>query len=286
MAGYNDLKTKAPDLASQWDYEKNAGLLPEAVTLNYGKKVWWICPEGHSYEAKPANRNHGTGCPYCAGRKVLEGFNDLKSRDPKVAAQWDYEKNGDLRPEMVTQFSKHKVWWKCKKGHSWYGHISNRTLHKHGCPYCAGQRAIAGENDLATLDPVLASEWDYDKNGELRPDNVMPGSQKKVWWKCTEGHSWRAAVYSRKDNGCPVCSGRQVIPGVNDLKTIMPEIAKEWDYEKNGNLQPEDVTAQSNKVIWWRCEKNHSWKAKPCERYRGNGCPKCDGRIKMRTYFM
>lgn len=425
MAGYNDLKTKAPGRADQWDYDKNAGLLPEAVTLNYGKKVWWICPEGHSYEATPANRNHGTGCPYCAGRKVLEGFNDLKSQDPEVASQWDYEKNGDLRPEMVTQFSKHRIWWICKeghswqtavqnrhdtgcpvcsgriaqsgvndlvticpelaaewdykkntncrpeemrpgsnipvwwicglghswkispnhrirgsgcpycankkvlagfndlktmfpevasqwdyekngslkpemvishsnrkvwwccaRGHSWQGSVSNRTLHKRGCPYCAGQRAIAGENDLATLDPVLASEWDYDKNGELRPDNVMPGSQKKVWWKCAEGHSWRAAIYSRKNHGCPVCSGRQAIPGINDLKTTIPEIAVKWDYEKNGDLRPEDVTAQSNRDIWWKCRNGHSWKSKPSDRYRGNGCPKCDGRIRMRTHFM
>ena len=151
MAGYNDLKSKAPGRAAQWDYDKNAGLLPEAVTLNYGKKVWWICPEGHSYEATPANRNHGTGCPYCAGRKVLEGFNDLKSQDPEVASQWDYEKNGDLRPEMETQFSKHRIWWICKEGHSWQTAVQNR--HDTGCPVCSGRIAQSGVNDLVTICP-------------------------------------------------------------------------------------------------------------------------------------
>ena len=133
---------------------------------------------------------------------------------------------------------------------------------------------------------TFASEWDYDRNGELRPNNVMPGSQKKVGWKCMKGHSWRAAIYSRKNHGCPVCSGRQAIPGINDLKTTMPEVAEEWDYEKNGDLRPEDVTAQSNRYIWWRCKRGHSWKAQVCDRYHSNGCPKCDGRIKMRTHFM
>ena len=248
--------------------------------------VWWICGLGHSWKISPNHRIRGSGCPYCANKKVLAGFNDLKTMFPEVASQWDYEKNGSLKPERVISHSNRKVWWCCARGHSWQGSVSNRTLHKRGCPYCAGQRAIAGENDLATLDPVLASEWDYDKNGELRPDNVMPGSQKKVWWKCAEGHSWRAAIYSRKNHGCPVCSGRQAIPGINDLKTTIPEIAVEWDYEKNGDLRPEDVTAQSNRDIWWKCRNGHSWKSKPSDRYRGNGCPKCDGRIRMRTHFM
>lgn len=136
------------------------------------------------------------------------------------------------------------------------------------------------------LQSILKSASRYEKNGDLRPEHVMTGSGKKVWWKCPDGHSWRAAVYSRKNNGCPICSGRQAVPGVNDLKTMMPEVASQWDYEKNGDLLPEKVAAQSNRIIWWRCEKGHSWKAKPCERFAGNGCPRCNGRIKMVTHFM
>lgn len=286
MAGVNDLLSLYPGIAEEWDYEKNAGLRPEEMRPGSNTPVWWRCVLGHSWKVSPNHRSRGSGCPYCANKKVLTGFNDLKTLMPEDAELWDYEKNGALTPELVLPYSHKKVWWKCEKGHSWYGYISNRTLHKRGCPYCAGQRTISGENDLRTLNPGLASEWDYDQNGSLRPEDVMPRSGKVVWWKCTAGHSWRAAVYSRKDNGCPVCAGRQAIPGENDLRTVLPEIAEQWDYEKNGDLWPENVTAQSNRIIWWRCEKGHSWKAKPCERYRGNGCPKCDGRIKMRTHFM
>lgn len=286
IPGINDLVTLCPEMVKEWDYERNTGIKPSDMRPGSNTYVWWRCKLGHSWKISPNHRSHGSGCPYCANKKVLAGFNDLKTLLPEDAELWDYEKNGTLIPEMVTPYSHKKVWWKCKNGHSWYGHISNRTVHKRGCPYCAGQRAISGENDLVTLNPALASEWDYDKNGELRAENVMPGSRKKVWWKCSKGHSWCAAVYSRKNNGCPVCSGRQAISGINDLKTTMPELAEQWDYDKNGDLRPEDVTAQSNRIIWWKCKEGHSWKAKPCERYRGNGCPKCDGRIKMRTYFM
>lgn len=285
-AGINDLLTLYPGLGSEWDYDKNPGLRPEEFRPGSNTPVWWKCSLGHSWKVSPNHRSRGSGCPYCAGKKVLEGFNDLKTLMPDVAKEWDYEKNGSLTPENVAMYSHKQVWWRCERDHSWKNYISNRTLHKHGCPYCTGQWAIKGENDLLTLNPELAAEWDYDRNGSLKPEDVMPGSGKKVWWICEKGHSWMAVIYSRKNNGCPVCAGRQALPGVNDLKTTMPEIAKEWDYEKNGNLRPEDVTAQSNRFVWWRCKNGHSWKAQVCCRYNSNGCPKCDGRIKMRTYFI
>lgn len=286
IPGVNDLETLCPEIVEEWDYDRNTGINPNEMRPGSNTPVWWRCKLGHSWKVSPNHRSRGSGCPYCANKKVLAGFNDLKTLLPEYAESWDYEKNGSLTPEMVTPYSHKKVWWKCKNGHCWYGHISNRTMHKRGCPYCAGQRAIAGENDLATLNPALASEWDYGRNGDLKPQDVMPASQKKVWWLCAEGHSWQAAVYSRKSNGCPVCSGRLAVPGKNDIKTVLPDVSIEWDYEKNGDLRPENVTAQSNRTVWWKCKEGHSWKAKPCERYKGNGCPKCDGRIKMRTHFM
>jgi hypothetical protein len=29
--------------------------------------------------------------------------------------------------------------------------------------------------------PILAKEWNYDKNKELTPMDVLPNSEKKVW---------------------------------------------------------------------------------------------------------
>ena len=82
----------------------------------------------------------GNGCPYCAGRKVLPGFNDLASVETKVAAQWHPTLNGALTPDMVTAGSSRKVWWQCPDGHVWKAVISSRTGKlKCGCPVCAGR---------------------------------------------------------------------------------------------------------------------------------------------------
>ena len=110
-------------------------------------------------------------------------------------------------------------------------------------------RLIKGENDLATVNPKLSQEWHPTKNGNLKPEDVSSGSGKEVWWLCPAGHSYLMVVNQRAKRGynCPYCSGHRALPGVNDLSTTNPELAKEWNYEKNVNLTPHDVTAGSHK---------------------------------------
>ena len=80
-------------------------------------------------------------------------------------------------------------------------------MHGRGCPFCAGQRVISGVNDLFTLRPDLAKEWDYEKNDTLKPSDVMVSSGKKVWWKCSKGHEWETTVNTRSGGrGCPYCA--------------------------------------------------------------------------------
>ena len=54
---------------------------------------------------------------------------------------------------------------------------------------------MPGFNDLATQEPRIAREWAQDMNGALTPEMVTTGSRKKVWWRCPEGHVWRAVVF-------------------------------------------------------------------------------------------
>ena len=173
-----------------------------------------------------------------------------------------------------------KVWWICKQhGHSWQAIIGNRTLHNQGCPYCAGKRVIEGRTDISTTDPAIATEWDYEKNGELKPTQVSRSSNKKVWWKCSCGHSWQAIIANRtKGIGCPYCSGKQAITGVNDLATTHPELVKEWDFNKNGDLLPSNVTFGSGKKAWWKCFIcGYEWQAVISSRAGSAkcGCPLC-----------
>jgi predicted nucleic acid-binding Zn-ribbon protein len=282
----NNLAAAYPDIAKEWDIDKN-GKNPDEVAAHSGESVWWVCPRGHSYRKKIADRTgRGIGCPYCSGQQVLVGFNDLKSQNPKLASEWDYERNGSLRPENVTSGSAKTVWWKCGKGHEWKAIIANRQKGR-GCPYCANRKVLKGFNDMQTLRPDIAIDWDYEKNGDITPSDVIPGSNKQFWWKCHVcGYEWRASGNNRTSgHGCPKCGAksaalsnrkRNLIAGKTDLRTVAPELIDEWDYEKNGDLKPEDFTAGSRIKIWWKCKKyGHSWQAPIYTRAKGSGCPYC-----------
>ena len=273
-----------PGLMKQWDYGKNE-LNPEETAAKTHKFAWWLCEKGHSWDAMIKNRVLADcGCPYCASKKVLPGFNDLCTTEPRIADEWDYDKNGGLTPQMVTRSSGKVVWWLCGKGHSWDMSVAHRSNNGYDCPICSGKRVLAGYNDLLTLNPQLADEWDYDKN-TLLPSQVTVSSSKHVFWKCSKGHSWKAKIAARNlaGYGCPVCDSKIVQPGFNDLQTLNSTLADEWDYEKN-ELLPSQVTPSSTRKIWWRCQKNHSWKAAVSGRNAGNNCPVCSGRKVLVGY--
>lgn len=210
LQGDNDLAANYPELAQQWHPTKNGVLTPKDVVPGTKRKVWWCCSHGHEWQASVASRVAGSGCPVCVGKKIIPGENDLASQFPEIARQWHPTKNGPLRPEHIAPASNRKVWWICDQGHAYQAIVSSRTQRGGGCPYCANKKVLPGFNDLATVYPAVARQWHPTLNGTLTPDQVLPGSRKKVWWQCAEGHSWQAVVYSRTGSqscGCPICSG-------------------------------------------------------------------------------
>jgi hypothetical protein len=134
-----------------------------------------------------------------------------------------------------------------------------------------------GQTDLQTINPTVAREWDYEKNSGLSPADFLPKSNKKVWWRCGEGHpSYRATIASKNSGGgCPYCSGKKVLIGYNDLQTLNPELAKEWNDDLNGDLKPTDFTMHSGRKVWWQCKKVHQWQSRIDHRSNGSGCPQC-----------
>ncbi|MDT2009836.1 hypothetical protein FXW78_50045 [Rhodococcus opacus] len=150
--GTNDLATVNPDLAAQWHPDLNTKT-PFGVTLNSHHKAWWICENGHPWRATVASRAAGTGCPVCAGQKVLPGFNDLASQRPDITAEWHPTRN-TLTPTDLTPTSNRKAWWRCSHGHEWKATVYNRTKGSR-CPVCIGYQIIPGFNDLSTTHPSL-----------------------------------------------------------------------------------------------------------------------------------
>ena len=289
LPGENDLATMFPLVADEWNQEKNGSLTPDKIAPCSHRKVWWKDNLGHEWQARVANRTNGDGCPYCAGRKVLPGFNDLATKDPELAAQWDPIRNGDRTPENTLPNSHRNIWWLCSQGHSWASTAASRHFKGCGCPYCGNKKALPGETDFATVHPELLNEWDYERNQGIDPTKLTHQSRKMVYWRCEKGHSWYAGIYERvHGRNCPFCHYKKdhhiVVPGVNDLKTARPDLADEWDTQRNGSIGPENILPHSNRGFWWKCKRGHHWFAKPNDRLKGNGCPICDGKTppKMR----
>ena len=273
----NCLQTVSPKLSKEWHPTKNEKLTPKDVVPGSHKKVWWICKKGHEWEGSISKRNGGQGCPYCAG-KIVSKDNCLMSVNPSLAAEWNQPKNEPLTPKDVTSGSKRKVWWTCNKGHEWIATICNRSLGT-GCPYCTG-KAVCDDNCLKTLNPSLAFEWHPTKNGKLTPYDVRPNSHKKVWWKCKNSHNWQSLISHRNRGiGCPYCSGKLASRTYN-LKVINPILAEQWHPFKNDKILPTDVTPNSHKKVWWKCNNGHEWYAQIASRNRGNNCPYCSGSRK------
>jgi hypothetical protein len=60
------MATTHPALVAEWHPTKNGDLTPADVFAGSGRKVWWLCEEGHEWEAIGSSRTWGTGCPICA----------------------------------------------------------------------------------------------------------------------------------------------------------------------------------------------------------------------------
>ncbi len=175
-----NLKVLHPDIAEEWHPTKNGELTPEQFLPGSGKRVWWLCKNGHEWRTDIWHRSHGGQCPYCLGMYPSKDYN-LAQVNPQMAAQWHPFKNGDLTPSQVTPGSEKTVWWKCEKGHEWKCKVYNRK--NYGCTECARIKS-RGKRQGITLEearPHLVEEWHPVKNGKLTPEDVTYGSQRSVW---------------------------------------------------------------------------------------------------------
>lgn len=188
--------------------------------------------------------------------------------------------------DCIVSGSTRRVWWRCGRGHAWQISAYNRTGGAdRGCPYCGDRKVLKGYNDPRTTHPEIAREWNKERNGDLKPADVIASSSKRVWWKCKEGHEWSGLVVNRArrrkaDPGCPYCSGRKVLAGFSDLATTHPGIAAMWHPRMNRRLKPTGVQAISRKPAWWRGECGHVYQMAVRDRARAKPgyCPYCSGR--------
>ena len=132
---------------------------------------------------------------------------------PHLVKEWHPTKNGDLTPNDFTHGSHFKAWWLCSKAHSYESIIQSRAGKKpQGCPYCSGKR-VSKENNLFIVLPLIAKEWDYDKNKPLRPENYSFGAHYNAWWLCSKGHNYQSTIVDRVRTmvKCPFCQGKKTL---------------------------------------------------------------------------
>jgi len=266
-----------PKLVNEWDYEKNIGLDPHVESFSGRTKIWWKCSLNHSWMSILSNRIKGSQCPYCSGSKILAGFNDVFTVSPELIKEWDFQRNNEIKIDPLTLgIGNHaKVWWKCSKEfHSYESSVASR-IRGRSCPYCSNKKVLVGFNDLATHNPELLEEWDYEKNS-LKPEDITPGSDKEIYWICNKKHSYLMSAQRRtnKSNsrGCSVCTGKNVVRSTSILD--MPEILKFWDFDRN-KVDPMTVLPGSNKKYWWVFDCGHSCQKSPKSIKNGSKCPYC-----------
>lgn len=289
LEGFNDFASQYPDLVVQWHQNLNT-IKPNEITRGYNNKVWWLCSKGHSYETKPYNRTIGTGCPVCANKVIVEGFNDLATTHPEVAAQWHPTRNGSLTPQKISSGYAKKVWMLCvQENHEVEVLIANCLLGNRiiNCLYCSGKKVLPGFNDIATTNPEIVKYWHTTKNGSLLPSQVTKGSKNKIWWTCDNEHDYELLPSNRIITGdrCSFCDGNKLIVGVNDIATTHPYLVDQWHTTLNPGKKIEDYSHASNAKVWWLCEKcGEPWEAIVSNRAgkKATGCPVCSG-AKIKT---
>ena len=273
-----------PRVAQEWNHAKNAPLTPELFSPGSEQRVSWACALGHEWSATIKNRTmRRSGCPVCSrasasdrGRQQrAKQLGSLAATNPPYFAMWDHTANSRVDPSKLAVTSGIKVHWRCAHGHGFTKSPSQMASDSR-CPQC---------RSLAQTHPGLASEWNHELNGALAPSSVTYGSGRRVWWKCTQGHSWQATVAMRVEGtGCPACFDQRRGLDVDSamarrsgqpLSEHAPDWLADWDAELNGESNPTTVAVGSNTPCWWRCDRGHSFQKSPRQRSHGAKCPMC-----------
>lgn len=289
------LKNSYPELYFQIHPTLNGDLDKDSLTYGSGKEIFWLCKKSkceheHIWEAKVSDRAcQGIGCLFCSVPTKLCGCFSFFSLHPELKAEYDEENNKgfDLDLARITPSCNREVWWKCSKTtcghHVWKAKFCDRNNRGSDCGFCAGRETCPCDSFFAKH-PDLLEEYDLKRNShlDLDLDGIAPSCNTNVWWKCSKvkcgHHVWEASFNNRNNrkSGCRFCAGKETCPCYS-LKSEFPEIGKEFDLDKNGELTPSLIAPKSGKYVWWRCSScSHSWPAIVSNRtLHGQGCPRC-----------
>jgi hypothetical protein len=348
MKTVNLLKTTHPELIKEWDFEKNTYSW-DTISTSSGKKVWWKCAKGHSWDTRVyvrTGKNGGTGCRYCKHNSPPTPKRNLAVIYPHLLEEWDYDKN-DIDPHNVSPKSSTPRWWKCRYGHSWPTRVTHRA-NGSGCSRC---RKNSSKQQVFLFCEVKYffpnAEYRKKING-IECDIYLPDEKIGIEFDSSIWHKNRVdkdaakvcklrelgiEIISIREYGMPLvnrltvgynnnCNHIEITKGLMDLlgrlldrqdlleystgnrpvneqeylkelksypssfeKTLAtqnPELCKEWDYNANNGLTPNDFTPFTHHIACWICPVGHPYEAAISTRNRNKtGCPHCQNHSSL-----
>lgn len=270
-----------PDIALEWDYEGNEGHRPEEFSYGCNYEADWICPVGHHYKALISSRTASrgsSGCTVCNFRShtsfpeqaiyyyVRQHFSDTINS----------YKEGFGHSELDVYIPSLKTG--VEYDGPWHKDNFDGDCRKYELCRSLGIRLIrireSKEPDLEGVlcDVLLYSDYPNSKFVGLDHCLISLFSYLEI----------NADIDTQRD--CLAIKAQYyTILKENSLAVKYPEIASEWDYEKNGTLTPDMFSSGADDVVYWKCPRGHHYRAQILSRTHGSGCQRCAGLKKKTT---
>ena len=287
----NDLQTLFPDLIKDWDFTKNVKK-PDEYTAYSGQKVWWKCHFcGYEWRTAINNRTaNKRNCPGCTmkstsfGEQALfyyikkiypdavnryHGFGiELDIYIPSISTGiefdgifWHDNENSRLREE-----NKYSV---CKQHNIRLIRIgdSKAQLHENTCDYSFRIDNLSNLEQLNNIIRIVLKEIDPASNKWTRKN------PRQIWSSIDQ------QINVDKDR-FEILENKYLREEMDSFVYNYPEVYKEWNYDRNGTLNPKAFTKSSTKKVWWKCSDcGAEWEATINDMTSGHSnCPVCNNR--------
>lgn len=257
------IENSREDLIDRWDISINK-ISPQEVGYSSTQYFYFKCPErihqSSKYKLINITRKNPqsvkVNCIYCNSfanyciQNIDKNFLDK---------YWDYEKNKNIDPWVISYGSKKKVYIKCqnKEYHGSYETSPNHFVSGYRCPYC-GSRVIHPKDSFGqwcvdNVDSDFINKY-WGKSNAVDPFSIAKYYDKKVYLNCqdTDYHGEYLITPSDFTRGCRcIYCGSGEIHILDSLGNIYPEVFTLWS-DKNEKT-PYDYSIGSKQKVWFKC---------------------------------
>lgn len=304
LAGFNSVETVVTNIDDVWDKGNKKNY--NELTIDSSYKARWNCQNcGGVFKRTVKDyiynyKNNRENCPYCAGTRVLAGYNSIDTILDNISDVWS--NNNDRSYTEFSTVSYEIVEWHCPVCKGSFekiicDYVKQIKAGENPCPYCAGKKALAGFNSLDTVIDNIDDVWE--KINKKSYTELLPTSSYVANWKCSTCHGVykkRVSDYVKSiKNGksiCPYCNNKEPLAGFNTIETVNSDWLEEWSYRDNYLLcRPDEITPNSAHKVWWKCKEcGYIYKMAPKTRAmfefrHRKPCPCCKGLRRKKHYI-